>query len=487
MPILVKPIRGRGIPVHAGTTLTERLNSDSVLKFEMLEDENNNDVIRGIKKRWTVRNIDGPNDKKEYVIVRIDRESKGKKQFITVTARIKPMEVLRGRRVHSNISGSFTAEKFFHDILRDTNIDFELTHKVSSSRFENAGEGQSVEELFNKGLEHYGLEYDIEYDTKKGRYKFVLTPFLEKKATYYISNDINANSIKLEEDSADYCNYIVGYGDFTDDQGFEQAGLIMKVKSPDYDDEGRIEAEPYMNGKIKDEDLMKRELESRLSQTLKQSLTLDFITLKKHFPSAIAKVADIVPVRHTIIGITGEQRIVEVVTKRDHKNRIYKQDVVLGEFNRMQRYMKRMNDAMSVVGGLGGRNFISNYKNTEIKAKAVVESTQKMMDAAEALNADGNGFTAQDGDDIVALDRSALIKVSSDGGQTYQNVITSKGLDKSTLPIATSTSSGLLASTDKSKIDNLETNSKGLVIEGKDNQKYNLVVEDGKLGIEVAN
>lgn len=153
----------------------------------------------------------------------------------------------------------------------------------------------------------------------------------------------------------------------------------------------------------------------------------------------------------------------------------------------MQRYMKRMNDAMSVVGGLGGRNFISNYKNTEIKAKAVVESTQKMMDAAEALNADGNGFTAQDGDDIVALDRSALIKVSSDGGQTYQNVITSKGLDKSTLPIATSTSSGLLASTDKSKIDNLETNSKGLVIEGKDNQKYNLVVEDGKLGIEVAN
>lgn len=150
MPILVKPIRGRGIPVYTETTLTNRLSSEGILKFEMLEDEVNYDVIRAISRRWLVSNVEGPDDKKEYVIIMVDRESKGSKQFITVTARIKPMEVLRGKRVHSNISGSFTAEKYFHDILRDTNIDFELTHKVSSSRFENAGEGQSVEELLKK-------------------------------------------------------------------------------------------------------------------------------------------------------------------------------------------------------------------------------------------------------------------------------------------------------------------------------------------------
>ncbi|QKQ05993.1 phage tail protein [Staphylococcus saprophyticus] len=486
MPILVKPIRGRGIPVYTETTLTNRLSSEGILKFEMLEDEVNYDVIRAISRRWLVSNVEGPDDKKEYVIIMVDRESKGSKQFITVTARIKPMEVLRGKRVHSNISGSFTAEKYFHDILRDTNIDFELTHKVSSSRFENAGEGQSVEELLKKGLEHYGLEYDIEYDSKKKRYKLVLTPFLEKKASYYISDKLNANSIKLEEDSGEYCNYIVGYGDFTDDQGFEQAGLIMKYQSADLEDEDKIEAEPYMNGKIKSEDLMKRELESRLNQSLKQSLTLDFITLRKHFPSAIAKVADIVPVRHTIIGINNEVRIIEVVTKRDHKNRIYKQDVVLGEMNRRQRYMKRMNEAANVVSSLGGRGFASSYKNTENKTNAVVSSTQKMMDASNALNADGTGFTSKDGQNIVSIDTNAVIKVSNDGGETYKNIITGEGIDKTSIPSATTSSSGLMTSSDKKKLDNLPIENGSIVITGNDNKKYNLVVKDGKLGIEVA-
>lgn len=513
MPILIKPIRGRGIPVNTTTTLTERLSSDSDLTFELLEDEHNHDVVRAISRKWKVSRVEGPKDHRDFIVTRVDRESRGKKQKVTIKCRIKAIDIIKGKRKYSNISGSFTAENYFSLIFKNTGVDYELTHKVSSSKFENAGEGESVHELLKKGMDHYGLEYDIKYDSKKRRYKFVLTPFLEKKAAYYISDEINANNVKLEEDSEEYATYVVGYGDFTDEQGMQQAGLIMKYEHPDMEDIGKIEAEPIVDGRIKSEDLMKRMLENKINSTLKQSLTLDFIALKKHFPNAVAKVADIVPVKHTIIGINGEQRIVEVVTKRDENNRIYKQDVVLGEMNRRQRYMKRVNEAASVVSGLGGGSFASSYKSTRSKASAVTESTKNALDLSKALNASANGLKAVNGDKILTFDKYGRIRVSKDGGKTYTNIITTSGFNKYVIPYASSKVTGLMSAKDKKKLDsidtsdltpdtpatkpitqsertklsNLEVNSNGLVITGDDKKKYNLTVQSGKLIIKEAN
>lgn len=50
MPILVTPIRGRSIPLYVSTTETSKLGSDMVLQFEIVEDEFNYQIVRGLQK-----------------------------------------------------------------------------------------------------------------------------------------------------------------------------------------------------------------------------------------------------------------------------------------------------------------------------------------------------------------------------------------------------------------------------------------------------
>ena len=50
MSILVSPIRGRSIPLNVSTTETSKLGSDMVLQFEIVEDEYNYEIVRGLKR-----------------------------------------------------------------------------------------------------------------------------------------------------------------------------------------------------------------------------------------------------------------------------------------------------------------------------------------------------------------------------------------------------------------------------------------------------
>ena len=50
MPILVTPIRGRSIPLYVSTTETSKLSSDIILQFEIVEDEFNYQIVRGLQK-----------------------------------------------------------------------------------------------------------------------------------------------------------------------------------------------------------------------------------------------------------------------------------------------------------------------------------------------------------------------------------------------------------------------------------------------------
>ena len=53
---------------------------------------------------------------------------------------------------------------------------------------------------------------------------------MSKDATYHIDDEINANNMKVEEDSSELYTYAVGYGGYDDDDGIKGAGLIMKFE-----------------------------------------------------------------------------------------------------------------------------------------------------------------------------------------------------------------------------------------------------------------
>ena len=77
-------------------------------------------------------------------------------------------------------------------------------------------------------------------------------------------------------------------------------------------------------------------------------------------------------------------RIVEVKTKRDINNEIVKQEVVLGEYKRYDRYMNRVNVAANAIGGLGGGAFVRDYRSTSAKTSSVLATTIEMRNEGNA-------------------------------------------------------------------------------------------------------
>ena len=103
-----------------------------------------------------------------------------------------------------------------------------------------------------------------------------MTPFANQKASYFISDEVNANAIKLEEDASNFATFIRGYGSYSGEETFEHAGLVMEARSALAEIYGDIHVEPFKDGKVTDQETMDKELQSRLKRSLKQSLSLDF-------------------------------------------------------------------------------------------------------------------------------------------------------------------------------------------------------------------
>lgn len=409
MPILISPPRGRGKPVYTTVEHTSKVSSEPIIEFQLDEDEYNYDVVRSINRRWSVSKVWGPDDDTEYLVFMIDRQSVGNKQQVSITCRYKPIDIIKRRRIYAPINGSFKPEKFLDIAFKNSGLNYRLTEKLPSSEFENAGEGETVEELIKKAMAHWDLEFDIEFDKKTKKYTFVFVPYLQKRANYQIDNEINANALKVEEDSGEMATYIRGYGDYTDEQGITGAGLIMKFEHPDAKDIGYYHGDPIKDGRIKDEELMKAKLQKAIDDSIKRSISLDFIVLNKHYPNAIPKVADIVKVRHSVLGLNEFVRIVEVKTTLDLNNVIINQEVTLGDYKRYDRYMNRISIAANAIGGLGGGEFVRDYRTNSAITSSILATTIKMDKESNASSDKAGLMSAEDKKKLDSIDTSSKL------------------------------------------------------------------------------
>ncbi|ELH0989253.1 phage tail protein [Staphylococcus pseudintermedius] len=498
MPVLIKNRIGKGYPIFAPTTLSEKINDDGSLSLNILENENTYDLISSISKMWTVHNVGGPDDKNVYVITIIDRKSKGNKQFLSITARQKQLDDLMTSRIISNVTGSFTVESYFKLVFQGTGYKYKIPVKVPASRWENAGQGDSRYDMFKSGLERYGLEYSYDATTKT----FTLTPFLNNVVNYYISSKVNANNLKLEEDASEAYTFIRGYGGFEDDEEFTEGSLYIEFTHPLANKIGKREAPPKIDGRITSVETMKRELEYIIDQSIKTSLSLDFVVLRKQFPTAIPRIGDIVPVRDDVIDVNDKVRIIEITTHRDAHNNVIKQDVVLGDLRRRDRYQTSVNNAATLANGLGGGyQGAKSIKNVTKQTSAVAKSMSSVVQTSTALKYDGLGIHGKNGSYDV-LFSSEGIKSSIDAGESYTTLINGNGFNMEAMPLVTNQMNGLMSAEDKAKLDkvntnestnevelnklkSLEVNAKGLVITGENGKKYNLIVDvNGQLKVK---
>lgn len=384
MPILLKTLQGIGQSLPVETKLNEKLNEDGSLEIEMVENKATFDAIGAITKMWTITGVGGADDLNEYRIVMLDKTTVGQKEKLTIKARPVELDDLNNLRVYEVYNGSFTGKSYFDLVFKDTGYKYELHAKVSSSRFENLGNHDTNLELFKKGLERYNLEYEYNAKTKT----FHLYDIVQRKANYYIKAGVNANNVKVQEDASKCYTYIRGYGGFDEQQTFNEASLQYEYTHPLADLIGKRHAPPVIDGRITKGDTLKKAMELVIQESLKTSVTLDFISLQKHFKEAVPRVGDIVNVIDDLIGLNEYVRIIEITTQRDINNKIIKQDVVLGEFRLQDRYMKAVNTAANYVKAIKSNKSdpAKDLRMIQAQSNANTKTAQDLQEKTDKIN-----------------------------------------------------------------------------------------------------
>ncbi|MGW8016350.1 peptidase [Staphylococcus xylosus] len=347
MPIIINSLAGRSFPLFVNTTTQEKVSEESVLSFDITEDRYNYDLVTSISTMWTVTNVGGTDDINEYKIIYIKKSSIGENQKVYVKAIKREIFDLKAKRIHESYTGSFTGEEYFKLIFKSSGYNFKLLSKVYASRFENLGEGDSRLELFKKGLKRYNLEYYYDEKTRT----FYLQTSVGKEAKYRIDTKINANNVQLEEDASERFTYIKGFGDFDENESYMDGVLQITYVHPVAKVIGEIHAPPVIDGRIKHEDKLKEKMEKIINDSIKISVSTDFIHLES-YKEAKPLPGDITVLKDSVNNINDEVRIVEITTKRDVNNNIINQDVTLGDFTLTERNKKMARKAAKYVANL---------------------------------------------------------------------------------------------------------------------------------------
>ncbi|HAR6957974.1 TPA: SGNH/GDSL hydrolase family protein [Staphylococcus aureus] len=375
MPILLKSLQGVGHAINVSTKVSKKLNEDSSLDLTIIENASTFDAIGAITKMWTITHVEGEDDFNEYVIVILDKSTIGEKIRLDIKARQKELDDLNSSRIYQEYNESFTGVEFFNTVFKGTGYKYVLHPKVDASKFEGLGKGDTRLEIFKKGLERYHLEYEYDAKTKT----FHLYDELSKFANYYIKAGVNADNVKIQEDASKCYTFIKGYGDFDGQQTFAEAGLQIEFTHPLAQLIGKREAPPLIDGRIKKEDSLKKAMELVIKKSVTASISLDFVALREHFPEANPKIGDVVRVVDSAIGYNDLVRIVEITTDRNAYNNITKQDVVLGDFTRRNRYNKAVNDAA---------NYVKSVKSTKSDPSKELKALNAKVNASLSINND---------------------------------------------------------------------------------------------------
>ncbi|HCU1076331.1 TPA: phage tail protein [Staphylococcus aureus] len=324
MPILLKSLQGVGHAINVSTKVSKKLNEDSSLDLTIIENASTFDAIGAITKMWTITHVEGEDDFNEYVIVILDKSTIGEKIRLDIKARQKELDDLNNSRIYQEYNESFTGVEFFNTVFKGTGYKYVLHPKVDASKFEGLGKGDTRLEIFKKGLERYHLE-----------------------------------------------------GDFDGQQTFAEAGLQIEFTHPLAQLIGKREAPPLVDGRIKKEDSLKKAMELLIKKSVTASISLDFVALREHFPEANPKIGDVVRVVDSAIGYNDLVRIVEITTHRDAYNNITKQDVVLGDFTRRNRYNKAVHDAA---------NYVKSVKSTKSDPSKELKALNAKVNASLSIN-----------------------------------------------------------------------------------------------------
>ncbi|MEE6185560.1 phage tail protein [Bacillus pretiosus] len=400
--------------------IEEELNGNSVFSAKIPPNKVNLTFLNRLSEMWTL--VD--DNETEYKVVYLKKQGEGQ----TLTAEIKAVpkfyDDFDSGRVYEEYNQSFTANACFATIFNGSGYVYQLNGSYNSLQWEGFGGGSTRLEMFKDALNRYGAEFRI-----LGKI-VTIEPQIGSDLNVMYRHRLNASNIVQEVDASGFWTYAKGYGDFTEEDGWQSAKLIREYTSPlaSIPGIGVRHAPPLKDGRIKLSATMDSGLKKIVNESLKISVTADIHDLtKQKYPIAQSGLGDRVFLIDERIGLDAEVRVVNRSVLRDWRGNILDVQLTFGNQDITKRYQSNLDHAAKTINDL-----IEGREKLPINAMAaeVANVTNMILGVTSELDITPQGLIAKDKNNpnYVVVLNSAGLGVSTDGGMTFRNAITGRGI-----------------------------------------------------------
>lgn len=433
-------------------TIEDELNGN--ISFEALLDPNKPNLrfLNDLTEMWEL--VDDKST--EYKIIYVKKQGKGNMLHAQIKAIPLFYDDFSRERIYEEYNQSMTAEASLGVIFEGSGYSYVLRGSFEALSWEGFGGGETRIAMFKRWLNRAKAEFEIEGNT------IYIDNLVGRDTSIMYHHKLNASNISQEIDASSLYTYAKGYADYEDgeDGGWESSELVREYTSPIASIIGIRHAPPIKDGRIKNEDTLDKQLKDLVDESLKISVVAGIHDLTRQgYPIAQARNGDRVFLIDPRIGLKEEVRVVNRRITRDWQGNILDINLRFGSQSIVKRHQSNLSDTIQTIRDLMDGKLKIPYS---VLDNAVLEATKALQNAqSELIFPDSGGILAVDKNDpnYVTLFNSSGVGVSTDGGNTFRNAITGRGINADTIwtgtMLADRIAGGILASLNGRTVFNL--------------------------------
>ncbi|WP_424685151.1 phage tail protein [Enterococcus sp.] len=414
----VRDLNGEEYPLMATYTINDEINGNMDMSIEVLPVKVNQPFLADVDKLWEIVT----DSDETYKVIYTKSQGSGQTAIKTLRAIPKLYDDMERTRVYEKYDGSMAIEDLLRIVFAPLDYTFRLVGAWTNIEIEGFGDGDTCLAMFQRVLSRIGAEF-----TFTGQSVTIREQIGTDSEVMY-RHRLNASNIVQEVDAQNYYTYARGFGNFPESEP-ENAKLKRTYTSPLISLLGRREAPPIKDGRITNSATMDKALKKLVDESIKISVSADLVDLRdKNYPYAQSNLGDRVILIDERIGLSEEVRVVARSITRDWRGRILDLRFTFGTQALTKRYQAQMNNTTQTISDI-----LDGRKKVPFQAMSnEIQIVTKLMQSVQTQ------FTIDENGSMIAVDKNnpnllvvfnaAGLAVSDDGGQTFKNAITGRGI-----------------------------------------------------------
>ncbi|MDC3412512.1 phage tail protein [Terrihalobacillus insolitus] len=390
-----------------------KVNGEKTLSFFVVPDESNKHSFPLVDSESIIEF-----NNEEYVIKVVKEKNAGQKTIKQVEAVHRFFHDMINAYQYDLHNGSMTFSDDLTFVFSNTPYTFSIIDTFYAESFQNFGRDNCLS-LFKKVIERYGAEFRVE-----GTHVY-LEREIGSKTDFQYRYKHNVKTIDKEINTHNLATIIRGYGGEPDDNGVYP--IEEEYISPNYDKFGEMHAPAVVDERITTIDGMQDRLQKDIVDEPQLSLTIDIVDLRSAgYNYNTANEGDYGFIIYEPMSVDIEARIVEINEDFDYNLKPIKTAVTISNLRQNATdVMTRLSQTSKTVDRLmrGQEKIPYNVLDSAVK-----NATESLQSAQTELEFE-NGIIARDKNDpnLLVLFNSNGIGISTDGGATFTEAITSDG------------------------------------------------------------